>query len=379
MKFKWGIPQSADVVILDGDRESTKLLSPLLADKVFVTIESGALFDNVTPFVLIKSIWYFLHSWSLRTAYAAAIVSLINPKIVVTFIDNSVLFQRLANMFSGSMRFLAIQNGMRMLSRDNPLGSQTIYHSEFACFGDCDVGKYRKQGAKVEHYYPIGSLKDSYFRGHQASPPATKKFDLCLISQIKKQHYVHYPKTMESLDLLAKHLKQFCETHGMRICVAARRHPDGRGDLFRWETDWFRKKLGEHVQVIPNDPFDFTSYSLVDASRVSLALHSTLIHEGFGRGNRILSCNYTGDSRYDFPIPGPWRLSDPSYKAFENRLSSLLQMSDTDYATLLGAAPQHLIRYDASQPTHKFLQELISDAVEGNPAPFKGLGLSKKN
>ncbi len=371
MQFRWRIPLSANIVVLDGDRESTKLLVPLFSGETFVTIESKELFGVITPLLLLWGLWYLLRSKSLQTAYAAALLSLIKPRIVVTFIDNSLLFQRVASLLHGSMRFLAIQNGVRMLSRDNPLGSRPIFHSEFACLGERDIEEYRSHGAEVKYFYPIGSLKDSYFRATNPTPPKQKRFDLCLISQIKRQHYQHYPKTMESLELLAKHLRRFCEAHDTALCVAARRHPKGKGDLFDWESQWFRDHLGERAEVIPNEVAAFTSYALVDASRVSLALHTTLIHEGFGRGNRVLACNFTGDDRYSFPILGAWSLTDPSYEAFEKRLLNLLKMSDVEYLEQTGEWPSFLIGYRANCPTHVFLQQLFADAVAGASAPFR--------
>lgn len=370
MKLCWRTSRSASIVVLDGSRETTETLERLFSGRDYVAIESNDLFSIVTPLLFLKLVWYFLRIKSLKAAYVAALLSVIQPRIVVTFIDNSLLFQRVARILDGSMRFLAIQNGMRMLARDNPSGSPTIFHSEFACFGEHDIFEYRKHGAEVKCFYPIGSLKDAYFRASHPEPPKQKLFDLCLISQIKPQHYQVYPKTMESLELLTKHLKRFCENHGTTLCVASRRHPDGKAEIFQWETEWFREHLGYHAEIIANDIKNFTSYSLVDASRVSLALHTSMLHEGFGRGNRILACNYTGDDRYDFPIPGIWCLTDPTYEAFESRLMNILQMSDLEYSERTGIWPTYLISYQRECPTHDFLQRLIADAADGVPLFF---------
>lgn len=371
MRFLWNLPLSASIVVLDGGSESTETLTPLFSGEPFLVIESKDLFRIFTPSMLLKGLWYLMISKSLKVAYTAAFLSCVKPRIVVTFIDNSLLFQRVARLLDDSIRFLAIQNGVRMPSRDNLSEKQHIFHSEFACLGQRDIDEYKKHGAKVKFFYPIGSLKDSYFRATRLSVPIKKRFDLCLISQIKQQHYQHYPKTMESLELLAKHLRRFCDEQDTTLCVAARRHPRGKGKLFDWETQWFREHLGNRAEIIANDVTAFTSYNLVDSSRVSLALHTTLIHEGFGRGNRILACNFTGDDRYDFPIAGTWSLTERSYEAFASHLLNLLKMSDIDYKAQIGKGPHYLIGYDENRPTHIFLQQLISEAVAGLPAPFQ--------
>jgi surface carbohydrate biosynthesis protein len=270
----------------------------------------------------------------------------------------------------GTIRFLAIQNGVRILSRDSPPEKKRIFHSEFACFGEHDVSQFKKSGAEVLYFYPVGSLKDSYYRSYRGALPLPKQYDLCLVSQIKPQHYKHYPKTMKSLELLANHLKRFCDTHNTSLCVAARREPGNNNKLYDWEVEWYRRHLGDHINIIPNDSPTYNSYSIVDASRVTLALHSSMIHEAFGRGRRLLACNFTGDDRYEFPINGIWRLSDSSYEDFELSLLRLLNISDEDYSELAGKLTKYLIRYDREYPTHIFLKELIAEAVSGLPAPF---------
>lgn len=375
-QVQWATPEHSNAVILEDSDAGIATLSPLLCAEKFQLMISQRLLTHLTPQIVWLTILYVLRTKSIKVAYAAALLRCVKPKIVLTFIDNSRLFQRLAKLLGHSIRFLAIQNGTRMLSRDNPPGSPEIFHTEFACLGQRDVDEYKNHGAHVQHFYPIGSLKDSYYRQLRPDLPVEKRFDICLISQIKPMHYQYYPKTMQSLELLTSHVKRFCDTHQTTVCVAARRHPDDRKDLFEWESEWFRERLGVHAEVIPNDVSVFTSYSLIDESRVSLAMHTTLLHEGFGRGNRILSCNYSGDPRYDFPVAGPWSLSDPSYGTFEVKLLKLLQMSDVEYTALVGQWPHYLIGYDVAEPTYCFLQHLIADAIAGAPAPYRGLKTS---
>lgn len=370
MKFRWRLQGSASIVILDGDDNSIQVLKPLFSDVGFLFIDPNRVFSLLTPMLLMRSLWYFFLSGSVKIAYTTAFLSIIRPRIVITYIDNSIAFQGVARLLHGSMRFLAIQNGVRMLSRDNPPGSKKIFHSEFACFGEYDVSQFNNSGAEVLHFYPIGSLRDSYYRSYRKSLPLRKKYDVCLVSQIKPQHYKYYPKTMKSLELLAGYLKRFCDIHNKSLCIAARRQLGDSKGLFDWEAKWYRQYLGDSVNIIPNDNSIFNSYTLVDESHVSVALHTTMLHEGFGRYCRILACNFTNDDRYDFPVAGIWRLSDRSYEAFECALLRLLSISDEDYSKLAGTLPEYLIGYDQEYPTHTFLKQLIVEAVDGLPAPF---------
>lgn len=365
---RWRNPVAAPIAILGGTDADRAVLLPLFRGVSYTVIHPTTVELCIAPGVLLRTLWYALKTCSLEAGYAIGLLAHIKPAIVVTFNDNSLVFQRAAKHYRRA-RFLAIQNGVRLLARDNPARSAPIYHAEFSCFGQVTVDLYTKHGASVEKFYPIGSLKDSYYRSRRGVRPIAKRYDLCMVSQIKPQHYRVYPKTMASLETLARHLRTFCERHGTTLCVAARRHPDRNKSLFQWETEWFRERLGDLPEIIPNRLEEYTSYSVIDSSCVSLAMHTTLLWEGFGRRNRVLSCNFSGDPLYDFPIPGPWALSDPDYEVFESRLLFLLEMTDQEYDMACGNWPQYLISYDEKRPTHIVLEELIADAVQGVPHP----------
>jgi surface carbohydrate biosynthesis protein len=365
---KWANPAPGKIVVLDGGPSDVAVLVPLFKGLHYELVYTSGEEFYITPAIVLSMLRHIFKTRSLMAGYAISVLERIRPAIVVTFIDNSRGFQKTARHYKAA-RFLAIQNGARFLSSGNPAGSPVIHHSEFACLGQYDADNYTRHGAMVQKFYPIGSLKDSYYRSKRGAQPSAKHFDLCLVSQIKPRHYRVYPKTMASLDMLARHLRVFCERYGKTLCVAARRHPDRNEALFQWETEWFRERLGDLPQIIPNALEEYTSYSVIDSSRVSLAMHTTLLWEGFGRRNRILSCNYTGDPLYDFPVPGPWALSDPAYGVFESRLLFLLEMTDQEYDMACGDWPQYLIGYDEKRPTHAVLEELIADAVRGVPRP----------
>lgn len=363
IKVSWGRVGASKIVMLEGTPVEKAILEPLFGQEPCICLYSHPSRYVVNFKILLNTALQTIRARSLKVGYTVALLRCIQPKIVVTFIDNSVLFQRTAKHYK-SARFLAIQNGGRTLARDHPPSLPTIFHSEFACMGENDVAQHRAHGAEVHCYYPVGSLKDAYYREQVSDTSVKKSYDLCLVSQIKKQHYQHYPKTMQSLELLAFHLRRFCAKHGTSICVAARRHPQRNSKLFEWESDWFHQNLGSCAEIIPNIVEEYTSYQLVDQSQVSLGLNTTLLREGFGRGNRILSCNYTGDARIDFPVPGPWCLSDSSYEAFEEKLLYLLGLSDAEYVDICAGWPRYVIGYDHEKPTHVFLRELIAEAVQ---------------
>ena len=372
MPKRWS-PRRAKVVVLHD--LGLPLLEPLFGDEPYQVLRLDGELMYVDPRIAFSALCHFIRMRTLRpiyamSAYALAVLERIKPAIAVTYVDNSAIFQ-LVGQRCPTVRFLAIQNGGRLPERDNPVGhSLPLAFREFACHGRFEVDQFVGHGARANTYYPIGSLKDAYYRAERRKdgPPA-KEFDLCLPSQFKPSARFVFPERLEGFELLTQHVKRFCESHDVSLCVPLRKHPDRDPAGYEWERDFFETRLGSLAQVVPNVLSEYTTYEFVDRSRVSIGIHTTVLREGFGRGNRILSCNFTGNSVYTFSVPGPWALTDPRYDVFEERLLWLLHASEEEYAKVAGDVPAYLMSYDEKVPTHVFLQQLIADAVRGIPEP----------
>ena len=366
-------PRPAKIAVLHGSPPS--VLLPLFGEHRYEVVYLDGEAMYVDPRILLSTLRHAIQIRTLTAAYAIAVLERIKPAIVVTYIDNSAVFQMAAQRVR-SARFLAIQNGGRLLERDHPVGrSPQIYLREFACLGRYDIDQFSRHGARVETYYPIGSLKDAYYRaGRVKDAGAAKSFDLCLVAQFKPGARVAFT---EGFEVLTAHLRRFCEAHHATLCVPLRGHPDADTPVYKLESEFFDSRLGGLAQRFPNVPGAYTSYRLVDESRVSIGMHTTVLREGFGRGNRILSCNYTGNSEYNFPVPGPWATDDPAYDVFEQRLLWLLRASDEEYTKACGDMPSYVLGYEDTMPTHVFLERLIADAVRGSAEPIPTTEMSR--
>lgn len=356
----WTPPLRTDVVVLDST--NLQVLKPLLGTHSYQVVPLDADGVCLAPSVFLRTLRFAAIARNFAVAQTAAVIEAASPGIVITFIDNSDVYQRAAALLP-HRKFLAIQNGNRLLKRDNPVGGRKVYHDCFACFGAFEVDQYRQHGVDVKTFYPIGSIKDAYYRQYAENRTRTRRFDLCLVSQVRPRLETTFPDQYESCDLLTRHLRTFCEKHGKSICVALRKHPDIAPEQYHWEREWFQSRLGERAIVFPNVPGEYTTYELVDDSGVSLALHTTVLREGFGRGSRILACNFTGNSTYDFPVDGPWSLTDREYESFETRLLWLLDMSQDEYQVRCNGLPQYLVAYNKALPADLFLKQQIEGAV----------------
>ena len=355
----WSVPPQAKIAILDAT--SAQFITPLCGAEKFEVIHVHG-----ERLYLTLGILWSAFKWSIKTGqpqagYAIALLERIRPIMAITFIDNARLFYVVSQHHKGS-RFLAIQNAARHDTAHLPPAlAQEIHIPEFACFGEFEKDLYTRIGASVGRFYPIGSLRDAYYR-EQFGPRNTNiEYDICIVGEASPGwDKLEYPGIEDAIGNIAKHAEMFGRKFNKRVCLASKRPALAAKER---ELQWYGKYIGDGVEVIGQVRNEYTTYGLIDRSHVTVAFISTALHEGLGRGKRSLFCNFTGLRKWDFPVDGIWCLTDPSYEAFEERMLKLFEMSDSEFQALSFDAAKYTLNYDRNLPTHRFLQKLIVDAV----------------
>jgi len=164
-----------------------------------------------------------------------------------------------------------------------------------------------------------------------------------------------------SYELLLNYLKKFSERNDIAITVACKRHSDT--DALKHEIEWLQQHLGDRVNYVPNNAKDWISYSLTDTADVVVGGFTCLLREAFGRGKKVLSCNYSGDSTMEFPIDGICLLKQKGYQIFEDRLLEIISMDVDNYKKRCHKPPSYLIGYKKTKPTHSFIAEIIHEHI----------------
>ena len=370
IKICAGFQKKVDFVILDN--VNTQYTIPLVeGDEYFIIDVRNEICVFLSFSIQYYFISHFLKSKSVRLAYICSILDVLQPRIVITTVDNSVHFYHIARYYS-KCRFLAIQNGSRqhlsnlqsissirkstlsIVSKEN---DQDIFIPEFACFGQHEINLYH--GKQVGKFIPIGSLADSYYRAskfYQRNRP--KIYDICVVSS----------GTMTSWDTesadgsgpLASYAIRYGKENNKLVCIAGKRHANSL--LRKKEIEWYRKYIADDAENIqPVKKNEFSTYQLIDSSEVSVSFMSTALLEGFCRNNKVLFCNYTGDNLWDFPVEGLWTLTDKSYQKFSERMDELLSISRNEFNKLSKDAKMYVMNYDESAPPIEFLTKYIRD------------------
>ncbi len=265
---------------------------------------------------------------------------------------------------------ISVQHGMRQLAHDRS-DSLVLANVIFLSWGKLQHDEYMERRTPLPpnsshlrvplQTKPVGSLRDSMYRAvdYHGSRQAGR---LCLISQFKglDGHGLTLPtQRQQNIDLLIEHLGRYVEKRGLELIVAL--YSD-RQESLRQEIGWYREKLGDRCTF--NDPsVDFATYKTTDDCEMSFGIHTSVLWEVFGRGQKMLACNYTGDHVFEFPIEGPWYLKGGTYDDFEQRVDWLRSLTIDEFQRLVGEKSTYLISYSRELPTHEAIREMIRQQV----------------
>ena len=163
---------------------------------------------------------------NFKISYLVSLILEINPKIVVTNIDNSIDFSLVARRLFKKIKFLAIQNAARY-QFDEPFYDANIkkkyFIPELACFGDYEKSLYKRHKIEVKKFFVIGSLTLSDYQKKKKKSFIDKKYDVCLILEESTGWNNLYSGFEESLGKIAQFTVKFCKEKKLNLIHAGKR------------------------------------------------------------------------------------------------------------------------------------------------------------
>lgn len=290
--------------------------------------------------------------------YLLACVAYMNPKVVITFIDNCFTFQTISRIY-GKARFYAIQNGLR-LDGDADV-DWVISMPNYFCWGQWDIDLYRKYGHQIDNYLPVGSLIASYYRSQNTEKPGLI-FDICLVSQWRLSIMLENeaPYLKDAFVTLDSFLSRYISETSVHACIAT--CSQAAGDLEN-EINYYRAIYPETVKIITQDRRNFSTYRAMDRSDIIVSSFSSAAYEAFGWRKKVLFCNYSGHVEFDSPQPGIWSLNTGNYQDFSDRMNQLLSIDDDKYAQMTSEYAKYLMNYDRDIPTQEYIRNMVLTAI----------------
>ena len=363
-QLRFGKVDAVDVVLVHSGYATD--LAPHCAPAVLARFDPGDREIYVRIDFLVPLFFLWIRN-SRSAATLGAYVKMVKAKSVIAY-DNIPDLYDWARVLSRPI--FVVQHGMRQLEDERHV-VESESNVTFLSWGELQrdefesglVARYPNSSRrrKPKTVIPIGSLRDSMYRAVRREVNV-KRNQVCLISQFKglDGHGLTMPQERQiNLNRTAEFTFRYASENDLEVLIAL--YSD-TPDRLKLEKDWYRNKFGDQCRF--NDPSaDFATYFATDESIVSIGVHTSVLWEAFGRGGRILACNFTGDKIFSFPIPGPWYLHQGTYLDFSSRLTALRTMSDAEYQRECGDRPRYLISYDSNNPTHQVIGRLLMEHV----------------
>jgi len=275
--------------------------------------------------------------------YQYSHLELINPSKIITFIDNSSIFQWFARNYNLA-DFFAIQNGYRS---KRELTEKFINNStNLFSFGFNEELQFKKFGHSYENFIPAGSFLAAIFDRMPAK--YNLNYDIALVSQ-HKVSVLSSPEGeyLKSIDkLLSRYIR---ENKKIRFCILCRYKTSSHEGKI--EHSYFRKVYGDEVNLITRDVSQFSTYSGMKESKLIISMYSTSAFEAMLWGKKILFCDFSPHNIYANLKKGIWLMNQNNYKIFSSNIDKILHMPHRDYKKITSQYFNFLMYKNEKQDT----------------------------
>ena len=374
MKFKIENPPQREIVIFDGT--SLNDLKYILHKKKFFVLENrksriSTIYCSLNIIITFFFNFFllFFKNKNLHTIYLFTLLEKINPKIVITSIDNSFKFAELAKLLSKKIKFAAIQNANRFdymhniylfkknLSVSNLNNKYFIPH--FFCFGEHEINQIKKYKINIDQVYKVGSIRVANFFKHielNKIKLQKEKYDVCLISEAASNinEKFEIKDLEEKFAKVAKFTIDYSKKYNLKFIFLQKRNLNSIEN--KEEMNFYKKYLNKNdfnflKKNSSLNQNNYSSYLGLFQSKLAVGAQSTLLRDKIGCKEKILSLGLDNEGLFEFPINGICKLKNLDYLEFENRMNLILSLNSEDYFAKIEEPINNLIEFDENFST----------------------------
>ena len=301
-----------------------KFVQNIFNKKLNIAYKENFFFNYDNKFDVIK---YFIKY--LYVIYIYSAIDHFNPKLVLTTIDNSSFFYKLA-FIDKKRKYIAVQNGMRHSHcyKYKYPGKFKYESLTYFCFGKRDIQNFSKFNHNTNNFVISGSPKSSFIKEkiYCKNVVKKKKFDICLISQWTDVHIRQYESNNFENKLAFEHIKnyiqllpllsQYLKINKLRFAIALRTDTD--------EEYFFYKNYFKFDCFIQKNRMDeFSSYKLAIQSKLILGRNSTMLSELLSWGEKVLYCNPGKEEAFRIDLKDLY-FEGTSFREFSEKVNFIL-------------------------------------------------------
>ena len=367
----WQRPVKAEVLVYD--EVSLEPLLPYVREYTYTTLALRGESINLQCLFLSAFNPRFWLGDSVKI-YIYKYISMVSPKVVITFIDNDLRFYEISNNFP-KIKTIFIQNGKRSELRDvfGVIKKNNKYHVDYMLTFGISVGlKYSTYiSGKV---VPIGSLKNNSV-AIQHSPMANTVLFISTVDPYPTNGsapFIILPDgqriTWEQFHLPEKIVLEFldawCFEHNKILKIQGRSFGSNSEEYF-----FYFNSLSKCTwRYIPKQDI-YGSYVQVDMSEIVVFIDSTLGYEALSRGKK--TAGFIGranmlkveSEKFGWPAlkneTGPFWTHTLDKVIFRNIMDYLDQIKDTDWDIVRRTHSEALMNIDPGNLKLKTVLESI--------------------
>ena len=386
-KIIWRRPQRRSVLLIDPS--GIDILTRFIAIEDIEILD----FEETNIWILIRTILRMQFSTS---AYVVAYIQIMQPKVVMTFIDNDVNFYKLKSMCSQT-KFVAIQNGVRANYSSSPssgfFDQLTIAHNETALSSDyyCALGNASSQQLTPfiqTKVVTVGSLKNNLFISSKNEHNLVG--DVVLISQYPPfpahevgrriyfgNRFIPLADFYRIESTAANLVAQYCASNRLSFTVCGK-----RDDTTADEYNFFEESVGSLPWSFKSRSSTYSTYEIADSAKVIVSVDSTVGQEFFARGKRVafmsgrtqaadsVGLAQVRDTNFGYPLDlsptGKFWTNQATTTELTRILDYLRAVTDEEWAAEIAPYNESLMAYQPGNPVfRKLLLDLGLTLIDG--------------
>lgn len=351
-------PKKKDVLIFD--KTGSQFIIPYLKEIGFEILDIRILKKiSVNFYVIFINICRFKFSFE---EYLKSYINFVEPKIIISFIDNNYLFYKL-KFFYPNAKTIIIQNAWRSIKTDifdnvslKKLKSNKRNYCDFILSFNNKIGLMYKSFLKGK-VISVGSIRSNA----ELIKKRRKIYNYIYIS-IFRPHIFLKPEDEVLLSSINKYFNE----------IKKKLYILGSSIVYSEEEKNFYSKHLKNINFIfiPKTP-ERKTYQIIDSSKIILSLESTLAYEALSRGNKViffsLRTNEIPDNGENFGWPykirnnGRFWTTRLDKEIIKDKINYLEKLSDADFKKILNKNVKNLINYDFD---NLILKKLIRQFVK---------------
>ena len=337
-KISFSSPQKKSLVVIDDVR--SKYIIPLVKNHnyVFLPVRLNRIHKIYLSFSILRKVLSKVFKYRLSTNYFISVIEAIQPKLVITYIDNSRLYHQLSKYFNNKIKFFAIQNASRVNTLADQFSRKDYFHQSYAHFGNYEKKIYKN--AHVSKFFKVGSLRQSYAMEYfKKNKTKIKKnfYDICLVSDNAWGYDKIYNQDgiEDSWGKVYEFTFRFAKKHKKKIvfvseCDYSNKSKESLEEI-RKEKQFYQKYLKNYkYKLIPRFEKQHTTYKYVLESKIVISVITSILTEALAANKKIFPCNFSKIEELNFPIKKT-TLNNCDYSLFEKKLKELFKMNLKKY------------------------------------------------